>query len=66
MNGIRPTLGIEFDDEYINAKNKLIEFIKAWDKLNPMQKEQLTLELIKSCEVAASFKQSVDYMNNGR
>jgi len=47
MNGIRPTLGIEFDDEYINAKNKLIEFIKAWDKLNPMQKEQLTLELIK-------------------
>ena len=25
MNGIRPTVGIEFDDKYINAKNKLIE-----------------------------------------
>ena len=23
MNGIRPTVGIEFDDKYTNAKNKL-------------------------------------------
>ena len=22
MNGIRPTVGIEFDDKYTNAKNK--------------------------------------------
>ena len=25
MNGIRPTVGIEFDDKYTNAKNKLWE-----------------------------------------
>lgn len=24
MNGIRPTVGIEFDDKYTNAKNKLL------------------------------------------
>ena len=29
MNGIRPTVGIEFDDKYTNAKNKLLDFIKA-------------------------------------
>ena len=26
MNGIRPTVGIEFDDKYTNAKNKLLDF----------------------------------------
>ncbi len=66
MNEIRPTLGIESDDEYINAKNKLIEFVKAWDRLNPMQREQLILEFIKLYGVTASFKQIVDYMNNRR
>lgn len=25
MNGIRPTVGIEFDDKYTNAKNKLLD-----------------------------------------
>lgn len=66
MNGIRPTLGIEFDDEYINAKNKLIEFAKAWDRLNPMQREHLILEVIASCEVASLFEQGASYMNNRR
>lgn len=66
MNGIRPTVGIEFDDEYINAKNKLIEFVKAWSELNPLQREQLTLEVIASCEVATSFEQVVGYMNSRR
>ena len=32
MNGIRPTVGIEFDDKYTNAKNKLLDFIKALDE----------------------------------
>lgn len=27
MNGIRPTVGIEFDDKYTNAKNKLLDFV---------------------------------------
>ena len=26
MNGIRPTVGIKFDDKYTNAKNKLLDF----------------------------------------
>lgn len=30
MNGIRPTVGIEFDDKYTNAKNKLLDFIKCY------------------------------------
>lgn len=33
MNGIRPTVGIEFDDKYTNAKNKLLDFVKALDEL---------------------------------
>ena len=38
MNGIRPTVGIEFDDKYTNAKNKLLDFIKALDELDDIQK----------------------------
>ena len=26
MNGWKPTIGIEFDDKYIEAKNKLLEY----------------------------------------
>ena len=33
MHGIRPTVGIEFDDKYTNAKSKLIELVKALDGL---------------------------------
>lgn len=28
MNGIRPTVGIEFDDKYTNAKNKLLVLLR--------------------------------------
>ena len=65
MNGIKPTVGIEFDDEYINAKNKLIELAKALTKLTDMQKEQLAREFITSYGMATSFEQFVSYMNNG-
>ena len=33
MNGFRPVIGIEFGDKYINAKSKLIDFMKAWNDL---------------------------------
>jgi len=66
MNGSRPSIGIEFDDEYINAKNKLIEFIKACDRLKPMQREQLALDFMKSYEGAKAFEQFVRYINNRR
>lgn len=65
MNGIRPTVGIEFDDKYINEKNKLIEFVKSLDELTDTQKAQLAQEFITSYSIATSFEQFVSYMNNG-
>ena len=65
MNGIRPTVGIEFDYKYINAKNKLIEFVKSLDELTDTQKAQLAQEFITSYSIATSFEQFVSYMNNG-
>ncbi len=65
MNGIRPTVGIEFDDKYNNAKNKLIELIKALDELTDAQKAELAREFFTSYGMAISFEQFVSYMNNG-
>lgn len=48
MNGIRPTVGIEFDDKYTNAKSKLIELVKALDGLTDSQRVQLAQEYITS------------------
>lgn len=65
MNGIRPTVGIEFDDKYTNAKNKLLGFIKALDELDDIQKAKLAQEFITSYSAAISFEQFVSYMKNG-
>ena len=65
MNGIRPTVGIEFDDKYINTKNKLFEFVKSLDELTDTQKAQLAQEFIASYSIATSFEQFVRCMNNG-
>lgn len=65
MNSFKPIIGIEFDDKYNDAKNKLIDLVKALDKLNPTQKEQLAKEFIASVSMAASFEQFIIYMNNG-
>ena len=65
MNGIRPTVDIEFDDKYINTKSKLIEFVKSLDELTDMQRAQLAQEFIASCSIATTFEQFVSYMNNG-
>lgn len=65
MNGFRPTVGIEFDDEYTNAKNKLIDFVKALDELNDPQRAQLAQEFITSYSMATSLEQFVNYMKNG-
>ena len=46
MNEIRPTIGIEFDDKYTNAKNKLIELVKTLDELTDTQRAQLAQEYI--------------------
>ena len=65
MNSFKPSFGIEFDDKYIDAKNKLIDFISALNKLTEVQKQQLANEFIASVSMAASFEQFVKYMNNG-
>ena len=65
MNGFKPTIGIEFDNKYSDAKNKLLDFAKALDKLTPTQKEQLAKEFISSMGMAASLEQFIKYMNNG-
>ena len=65
MNGFKPTIGIEFDDKYSDAKNKLIDLVEALDKLTPPQKEQLAKEFIASMGMAASLEQFIKYMNNG-
>ena len=65
MNGIRPAIGIEFDDKYTNAKNKLIELVKALDELTDTQRVQLAQEYITSYSMATSLEQFVSYMKNG-
>ena len=65
MNGIRPTIGIEFDDKYTNAKNKLIELVKLLDELTDTQRVQLAQEYITSYSTATSLEQFVSYMKNG-
>ena len=62
MNGIRPTVGIEFDDKYTNAKNNLIELVKALDGLTDAQRAQLAQEYITSYSMATSLEQFVNYM----
>jgi len=65
MNGFRPTVGIEFDDKYTNAKNKLLDFIKTLDELDDIQKAKLAQEFITSYSMATSLEQFVNYMKNG-
>ena len=65
MNGIRPTIGIEFDDKYTNAKNKLIELVKALDELTDTQRVQLAQEYITSYRMATSLEQFISYIKNG-
>lgn len=65
MNEIRPTIGIEFEYKYIDAKNRLIDFISALNKLTEVQKQQLAIEFLKSVGMTVAFEQFVKYMNNG-
>ncbi len=66
MDGIKPTVGIEFDAKYKNAKNKLIELIKALDELTDAQRAKLAQEFFTSYGMAISFEQFVSYMKKGR
>lgn len=65
MYGIRPTLGVEFEDKYKDAKNKLIDFVKALDELTQEERNNLATEFITSFGVATSFDEFVRHMNGG-
>ena len=65
MNEFKLTMGIEFDDKYLDAKNKLIELAKALDKLTPEQNGHLAREFIASMGMAAQLDQIIKYMSNG-
>ena len=65
MGNFRPTLGIEFDDKYLNAKTKLIEFLKALKDLTPAQSNTLANELLTAMGIASSFDMLIALMNNG-
>lgn len=62
---VKPTIGIEFDDKYINARSKFIDFVAALNELTPRQKDQLAKECIASMGMAASLEQFINYVNNG-
>ncbi len=64
MNYIKPSVGVEFTDEYDEAKRKLVEFMIAFDKLHPLQKEQLMNEYMSSAARATSLALFVNYMYN--
>ncbi len=65
MNEIRPVIGIEFDDKYIDAKKKFIECLDAFNKLNPVQQEQLVKEIAASVGMIALLEQFIRFMHNG-
>lgn len=65
MDNFRPTLGIESDDKYLNAKTKLIEFLKAIKDLTPAQSNALANEFLTAMGIASSFDALIALMNNG-
>lgn len=60
---IRPT--VDYDDNYLNAKSKVIECIKALNQLTPEQNQRLARECFASMGIAASLEQFIHYMENG-
>ena len=65
MNGFKPSIGIKFDDKYIDASTKLVDFVEALIKLTDSQRQQLANDFILSVGMVASFEQFVKYMDNG-
>ena len=65
MNDFKLSAGIKFDDKYIEAKNKLIDFISALNELEDEQRRKLANEFIASVSISSSFEQFVRYINNG-
>ena len=65
MDNFKLTLGVEFDDKYLDAKNRLVEFLKALKELTPAQSNALGNELLTALGIASSFDTLIALMNNG-
>lgn len=65
MNEIKPVIGIENNDKYKNAELKFMEFVDAFNKLNPVQQEHLVKEIAVSAGMAVILGQFIRFMNNG-
>lgn len=64
MNNFKPTLGVEINDKYDNAKIKLIEFLKSLKELTPAQSNSLANELLTTMGLASSLDALIALMNN--
>lgn len=65
MDNFKLTLGVEFDDKYLDAKNRLVEFLKALKELTPAQSNALGNELLTALGISSSFDALIALMNNG-
>lgn len=65
MNNFRPTVGVEFGDKYLEAKNKMIDFLKALSALTPVQSNELAKELLSAMGIADSFDTLISILNIG-
>lgn len=65
MNEIKPTIGLKFEDRYIEAKNKLIDFSKTFDELTYDEKVRFVNEVAAAVGIVITAEQFAKLMNNG-
>ncbi len=66
MNDIKPSIGIEFTDDYNEAKRKILDCVATVSKLSPMQQEYLAKECAAILGTSAALQQFIDFMNGRR
>lgn len=65
MNSLKPTIGFEFEDKYLEAKNKLIDLIKALKELTPAQSKELAMELLAAIGIVDSYEALISLLSKG-
>ncbi len=61
MNGIKPSFGMEFTNDYDEAGKKLCEFVNAMNKLTPVQQRQFLQEYAVATGNAALLQFLLNY-----
>ncbi len=64
MQELKPTVGVEFANEYDEAKRKFFDFITAINKLTPEQNKRLFEECVSVTGSAALVQQFMDFMKS--